>query len=213
MSFVITNGTDYISKQNRKYVKIRSSEQAFKFPTKEAALNIFNNQINKKDRASMFLREITSGNNKSVVADPAAKDVVTDMPKVSKHFTTSEFKVPENVNGWVNRLKELNGLALEAKTRNDVLCTSLSEVDKKIAAAHHYIEGSHFNVCGGYKAYKMLQDLLIERRQIKNEQEVIRYILSNKLTDTIGADVEKVIDKIQKKEYEPKTLTELFETK
>lgn len=210
MSYVITNGTEYITKQNRKYVKIKSSKDAFMFQTKEVALNVFNNQICKKDRASMFLREIIPTVEK--VVEPVAKTVTVEMPKIDNHFTTSEFKVPENINGWVNKLKELNGLAGEAKNRDEILSTMLSDVDKKIAAAHHYIEGSNFNVCNGYKAYKMLQNLLIERRQIKNEQEVVKYILSNKLTDTIGADVEKLIIKVQSKTYSPKVLNDLFNT-
>lgn len=207
MGYVITNGTDYITKQNRKYVKIKSQKEAFEFQTKDAALNIFNNQITKKDRSSMFLREIVT--KQDTITTPLPGKVVK-VPTVEKHFSNSELRTSESINDWVHKLKDLNGITEEAQARELVLASKLSNIDRSISDVHHYIEGSNFNVCNGYKAYKMLQNLLIERRQIKNEQIFVKYIISNKLSNNIDSEIKKVITKIQNKEYEPKVLNELF---
>ena len=50
----------------------------------------------------------------------------------------------------------------------------------------HYIEFSHLDACNGYLIFKKLQDVLIARRTVKEQMEII-----NKL-ENCGLIVEKI---------------------
>ena len=70
----------------------------------------------------------------------------------------------------------LNSLVEEVKETKSNLCKELSIVDLKISDIQHYIENKRLNGVEGYKAYKLLQDTLKERRAIK-KQFIVFYLL------------------------------------
>lgn len=83
----------------------------------------------------------------------------------------------------------------------------VSEIDRELSDAYHYIEFNDLNVVGGYRAYKMLQGILRRRRLAKDE-----YALAQSVHDNW-----KPLNKIQtcldrRRIYNPRVLTELFET-
>ena len=94
--------------------------------------------------------------------------------------------------------------------RFDELCDKLSEVDKKIVDIEHYIEFGKFNCYQGWICFKILQNLLQQRRQYKNEMEVINKIrcckIESKEVDILKASIEQ----IKFKKYTPRAFKELF---
>jgi len=75
------------------------------------------------------------------------------------------------------------------KTSDD-LNKQLSQMDKLICDLEHEIEFGKFDVFRGYKKIKQLQNSLNERRDIKNEWELIQPLISY-----IGG-IEKNADKV-----------------
>ena len=64
---------------------------------------------------------------------------------------------------------ELESLSQRIKNDFEVLRKKLSDQDKLISEKYHIIECANFNACEGYYLAKELQELLRQRRVIKDE--------------------------------------------
>lgn len=102
-------------------------------------------------------------------------------------------------------------MASEALHRKDELLSQLSKVDQELSDINHYIEFCNLNAAQGYKAYKMIKERRIKRRSIKNELEVLSIILGKKISDTASDEIQKAIAGMDKRTYEPRVMTELFD--
>ena len=83
---------------------------------------------------------------------------------------------------------------------------AVSEADRELCDIYHYIEFNDLNVVGGYKAYKMLQDILRRRRLAKDEYALVQSVHDNR----------KQLNKIQavldrQRTYIPRVYDGLFE--
>ena len=90
--------------------------------------------------------------------------------------------------------------------RHFELSEELSKYDRQRTDVEHYIEfnAGKLNACDGYKAYKMLQDVLIQRRKVKDELGLTCFVDTNgsidlsqyeefvKLTDKFMIDVKSM---------------------
>ena len=97
----------------------------------------------------------------------------------------------------------LNSLVEEVKETKSNLCKELSIVDLKISDIQHYIENKRLNGVEGYKAYKLLQDTLKERRSIKNKIAEIdplyqNLIITNKMENK-ARELKKKVTETQRK--------------
>lgn len=112
---------------------------------------------------------------------------------------------------WIDRIKDLNGLAKDASDRQEQLTQELSKVDKELSDIEHYIEFSNLNAYQGYQAAKMIKDKRIIRRSIKNELTVINVILSRRISETVQDEVVKCINGLDHRTYNPRVLEKMFE--
>lgn len=76
--------------------------------------------------------------------------------------------------------------AINSLPSNEDLATQLGDYNAQVVDILHYIEFSHLDACNGYLIFKKLQDVLIARRTIKEQMEII-----NKL-ENCGLIVEKI---------------------
>lgn len=106
---------------------------------------------------------------------------------------------------------ELENVTFELRKQKQKLTSDLSIADKKKSDIEHYIEFYSLSASQGYKASKMLKDCLEERRQIKNELEVIENILRMNIGFIGKGKGEDVLENIKDKQYKPRVLKELFE--
>ena len=108
----------------------------------------------------------------------------------------------------------LNSLVEEVKETKSNLCKELSIVDLKISD----IENKRLNGVEGYKAYKLLQDTLKERRTIKNKIAEIdplyqNLIITNKMENKARELKRKVTETQRKnnsKVYNVKVMKDIF---
>ena len=117
----------------------------------------------------------------------------------------------ENIQYWIDKISDLNGLASEALHRKDNLLSQLSKIDQELSDIDHYIEFVNLNAAQGYKAYRMIKDRRIIRRSIKNELDVLNIILGKKISETATDEIQKAISGMDKRTYEPRVLNELFD--
>lgn len=198
--YVITDGTRWIMRDRKgKYVPTSCEALADVYSNKQAN-SIFQNQLSKALKSCFHLQKID------------------EVPALVKQITQKEIKentenvlIAENIKYWVDKVNGLNGLASEALHRKDELLSQLSKVDQELSDINHYIEFCNLNAAQGYKAYKMIKERRIKRRSIKNELEVLSIILGKKISDTASDEIQKAIAGMDKRTYEPRVMTELFD--
>lgn len=76
--------------------------------------------------------------------------------------------------------------AINSLPSNEDLATQLGDYNVQVIDILHYIEFSHLDACSGYLTFKKLQDVLIARRTVKEQMEII-----NKL-ENCGLIAEKI---------------------
>ena len=115
---------------------------------------------------------------------------------------TKEYVAPIEVETWLDKMKNCNGLAKEALFRKSELICQLSNIDKELSNCLHEIELSkNMNACNGYKEYRRIKIILEKRRIIKDELIVVKSILSSNL-QSIGSDrIQKVIDGLGNRKF------------
>lgn len=98
--------------------------------------------------------------------------------------------------------------------RHQVLVEQESKYDRQKTDIEHYIEfnAGKLNACDGYKAYKLLQDTLLERRKVKDEIQMINVVRDRMAAEDI-ANIEKKVKELEARTYEPREFAHLFESK
>ena len=198
--YVITDGSRWIMKNHAgKYVPTTCEALADAFGNKEAN-SILQNNLSKALKSCFYVE-------KTDKPPELVKQITQE--KVNKNTETPSNS--ENIQYWIDKVSDLNGLASEALHRKDDLLSQLSKVDQELSDIDHYIEFVNLNAAQGYKAYKMIKDRRIIRRSIKNELEVLNIILGKKISETATDEIQKAISGMDKRTYEPRVLNELFD--
>lgn len=83
----------------------------------------------------------------------------------------------------------------------------LSEINEEITDIEHLIEFSKYNAPNGYAAYKMLRDVLQERRRIKDSIIAVKSLYENCNVNKIAEDHGQLENRV----YKPRRLTNLFD--
>ena len=198
--YVITDGSRWITKnRNGKYVPTTCEALADTFGNKEAN-SVYNNNISKALKSCFRVMKVDK-----------PPELVKQITQEKVNENTETPSNSENIQYWIDKVSDLNGLASEALHRKDDLLSQLSKVDQELSDIDHYIEFVNLNAAQGYKAYKMIKDRRIIRRSIKNELEVLNIILGKKISETATDEIQKAISGMDKRTYEPRVLNELFD--
>lgn len=199
-NYVITDRTRWIMKDRKgKYVPTSFITLADLY-TKKQADAICNNSLSKALRGIFHVEKVNDVIPKQI--KPVTEKDIDETEKVM---------VSENIQHWLDKISDLNGLASDALHRKEELNQQLSNIDKEICDVLHYIEFCNLNAAQGYKAYKMIKERRIIRRSIKNELNVLNIILSKKISETATDEINKCVAGMDKRTYEPRVLKELFD--
>ena len=85
----------------------------------------------------------------------------------------------------------------------------LIEVDNKIQDVLHAIEFNSYNVRDGYKIYKLLHDLRLERRKYKDEQ-IIADVMKSGFSGSNWELARTRVDDLKDRQYHVREMEELF---
>lgn len=85
----------------------------------------------------------------------------------------------------------------------------LQEVENKIQDVLHAIEFNLYNARDGYKMYKLLHDLRLERRKYKDEQ-IIADVMKSGFANSNWELVRTRVDDLKDRQYHVRNLEELF---
>ena len=198
--YVITDGSRWITKnRNGKYVPTTCEALADTFGNKEAN-SVYNNNLSKALKSCFRVMKVDK-----------PPELVKQITQEKVNENTETPSNSENIQYWIDKISDLNGLASEALHRKDNLLSQLSKIDQELSDIDHYIEFVNLNAAQGYKAYRMIKDRRIIRRSIKNELDVLNIILSKKISETATDEIHKAITGMDNRKYEPRVLNELFD--
>ena len=197
---MITDGSRWITKnRNGKYVPTTCEALADTFGNKEAN-SVYNNNLSKALKSCFRVMKVDK-----------PPELVKQITQEKVNENTETPSNSENIQYWIDKISDLNGLASEALHRKDNLLSQLSKIDQELSDIDHYIEFVNLNAAQGYKAYRMIKDRRIIRRSIKNELDVLNIILGKKISETATDEIQKAISGMDKRTYEPRVLNELFD--
>ena len=199
--YVITNGDYYIRKDDKtnKYVPVHSPKYALQFESEMQAKAILKNSISKSIRSGYFVKALEF------------LSTVTVNPDKQKELCSKAVE-QANVEDFANQVKEIANVLSHAPARKSELLSKLSDIDKQVVDMQHYIEFGKFNAYQGYMAFKMLQNALKQRREYKNEIEMLVQVEECRLNVTAIATFASKISDIGNKVYTPRVLSELFDS-
>ena len=198
--YVITDGSRYIYKNHsNKFVPSHGEAMADIYTLKQAE-GIFNNSLPKP------LRKVFRVQKYDKEPDNVKQVSHKELQKNAEKLETSE-----SIQTWINRIMDLNGLIQDASKRKDVLKEELINVEQEILDCLHYIEFCNLNAAQGYNAYKMIKARRVKRRSIKNEIAVLNVILEKRISESVADEIRSVIEAMDRRTYEPRKLTELFD--
>lgn len=106
----------------------------------------------------------------------------------NKRYQASEYsrnKILPSLEAMSKTFENISS-AINSLPSNEDLATQLGDYNAQVVDILHYIEFSHLDACNGYLTFKKLQDVLIARRTVKEQMEII-----NKL-ENCGLIVEKI---------------------
>lgn len=199
--YVITNGDgSYIHRDETtgKYVPIRSFKKATQWDSVMKANSILNNSVPKTIRKNYAVQLVDTEHTVE------KKDMTVQKELCFKNIED------DNIADWLEKINQIKEVLSGSDARQLELNEKLSGIDKEIVDIEHYIEFGKFNAYQGWMCFKMLQNLLRQRRKIKNEQQVLGLIKQCKISaDSISALSQTVSD-IQNKCYTPRAFPELF---
>lgn len=199
--YVITNGEgSYIHRDevSGKYVPIRSFKQATQWDSIVKANGVLNNSITKNIRRDYAVHLIDT--EKTVEKE----DLTVQSGLCFRNITD------DNINEWLSKINAIMESMSGSDARQQELNGKLSNIDKEIVDAEHYIEFGKFNAYQGWMCFKMLQNLLKQRRKYKNEMQVLNLIRQCRFDRSSLSALSQNISDIQNKCYTPRAFPELF---
>lgn len=107
----------------------------------------------------------------------------------------------------------LSDVVAKLNCRHFELSEELSKCDRQRSDVEHYIEFNtgKLNACDGYKAYKMLQDVLTHRRKVKDELQIVQIALDRVISPDNFIDINNKIKSLETRKYVPREFKNLFE--
>lgn len=198
--YIITDGSRFIYQNHSgKYVPTSSEVMADIFSRKQAEV-IFNNQLPKALKSVFHVEKYDK-----------PPESVKQVTQFELDNNTEKVMMSENIQKWLDKVSDLNGLAKEALKRKEELTKQLHNLENELIDIEHYIEFSNLNAAQGYKASKDIKNCRVKRRSVKNELLVLDIILEQRVNEMVDEEIHKRVQGIDKRTYKPRIRTDLFD--
>lgn len=196
--------TIWVYQSNGSYTLTTDKARALIFDSKPAAEAVFKSNLSKLIKSKGVMVQTVGVQIEGVTAKPEPEPkvvLVKEQPSSTQSTESSKYII-----------SVLSEAAAKLNVRHQELTEQQSKFDGQVSDIVHYIEFNtgKLNACDGYKAYKLLQDTLLERRKVKDELQIIQVVRDRMNAEDI-ANVEQKIKEIEARTYKPRELTYLFE--
>lgn len=134
-----------------------------------------------------------------------------EQPKKVEVVATTDVKPEVGTSKYI--VSVLSDAVAKLNCRHLELSDELSKYDRQVTDVEHYIEFNlgKLNARDGWKAYKLLQDVLVARRKVKDELQILQ-VVKDKMA--LPDDIENIHTRVQELEsrrYEPREFKYLFD--
>ena len=198
--YIITDGSRFVYRNLQgKYVPGTSEVMADVF-TKKQAENILSSTLPKALRTVFHIekRDIVPQNVRQVNKEDLSNN-------------TEKAMLSENIQIWIDRLHDMNGLIDDVLKRKFELVKQLRDLEAEKIDIEHYIEFQNLNAAQGYKASMELKKCRMKRRAVKNELLVLEAILHQNAEEMLVKEVRKKIQQMDSRTYAPRIRKDLFD--
>ena len=192
MMYVLYNNKYYLMQNAiKQFVPTPELNEAFQFNDKTKAENALANLPKQMRNLGYFLQQV----------DAPSKPLEID------GFDKSELVNYDSALAQIGSFCDLHDQLVARATWVEY---KLQEVENKIQDVLHAIEFNSYNARDGYKIYKLLHDLRIERRKYKDEQ-IIADVMKSGFAVSNWELVRTRVDDLKDRQYHVREMEELFE--
>lgn len=189
--YVLYNNKYYLMQNAiKQFVPTTELNEAFQFIDKTKAENALANLPKQTRNLGYFVIQISN----------------TDKPVDFDQFTDIELVNYDSALAQIGSFCDLHD---QLVARAPWIDHKLTEVDNKIQDVLHAIEFNSYNARDGYKIYKLLHDLRIERRKYKDEI-FIRELIDDNIHDTDWGKFRSRVKDVKDRQYHVREMEELF---
>lgn len=189
--YVLYNNKYYLMQNAiKQFVPTTELNEAFQFFDKTKAENALANLPKQTRNLGYFVIQISN----------------TDKPVDFDQFTDIELV---NYDSALAQIGSFCDLRDQLVARAPWIDHKLTEVDNKIQDVLHAIEFNSYNARDGYKIYKLLHDLRLERRKYKDEI-FIRELIDDNIHDTDWGKFRSRVKDVKDRQYHVREMEELF---
>lgn len=189
--YVIYNNKYYLMQNAiKQFVPTTELNEAFQFFDKTNAENALANLPKQTRNLGYFVIQISN----------------TDKPVDFDQFTDIELVNYDSALAQIGSFCDLHD---QLVARAPWIDHKLTEVDNKIQDVLHAIEFNSYNARDGYKIYKLLHDLRLERRKYKDEI-FIRELIDDNIHDTDWGKFKSRVKDVKDRQYHVREMEELF---
>lgn len=214
--YIAVDGDIYLGQIDNIYCPVQKLEDAKKFSSLTNANSIIKSSVSKtlKKRYKWKVTSIDQLKNLSscdcdcdrLMEAETAESIVTVMSedKINNQYTPVDIEeLKKSINDLSDKLTTLYG-------NKEWLLQEESRLDLQINDIMHYIEFQDFNACDGYKLSKILKELRLQRRKVKNELELIKIFSVQTCNNIARGNTINSITGLEDKKYAPRVLGSLF---
>ncbi len=199
--YAITNKdkTVWVCRDKTSYTLTTDKARAVTFESKPAADAVFKSNLSKFIKSKGVTVQMVGVQIDGV--ETKSEPTIVVAPSPTRPTESSKYII-----------SVLSEAVAKLNVRHRELVDQESKYDCQKTDIEHYIEfnAGKLNACDGYKAYKLLQDVLLERRKVKDELQIIQVVRDRMNAEDI-ANVEVKIKELEARTYKPRELTYLFE--
>lgn len=189
--YVLYNNKYYLMQNAiKQFVPTTELNEAFQFIDKIKAENALANLPKQTRNLGYFVIQISN----------------TDKPVDFDQFTDIELINYDSALAQIGSFCDLHD---QLVARAPWIDHKLIEVDNKIQDVLHAIEFNSYNARDGYKIYKLLHDLRLERRKYKDEI-FIRELIDDNIHDTDWGKFRSRVKDVKDRQYHVREMEELF---
>lgn len=198
--YIITDGSRFIYRNySGKYIPTSSETMADIF-TKDGADKICKNCLPKSLKKIFHVEKYDK-----------APENIKQVSQRDLDKNTEKVMNVDNIQVWLKKLNDMNGLINEAIIRKEILEKQLQSLEDEKLDIEHYIEFQNLNAAQGYKASMELKNCRVKRRSVKNELAVINIILGYRMKEILDDKFLQKIKELDKRTYKPRVRTDLFD--
>lgn len=189
--YVLYNNKYYLMQNAiKQFIPTTELNEAFQFFDKTKADNALANLPKQMRNLGYFVIQISNTDK------PVDFDQLTDIELV-------------NYDSALAQISSFCDLHDQLVARAPWIDHKLTEVENKIQDVLHAIEFNSYNARDGYKIYKLLHDLRLERRKYKDEI-FIRELIDDNIHDADWGKFRSRVKDVKDRQYHVRNLEELF---